>query len=57
MKSRREDCRALLSELLEKYTMEQIAVKVGVTASTIYYWKTGRAVPMLAVKVLKGLLK
>ena len=54
MVSRREDCSKIIQDLLEDYALEEIAVKLGVSASTVHYWSKGsRKPPMLAVKALR----
>jgi transposase-like protein len=56
MVSRREDVSKIVQEMLEDYSIEEIAVKIGVSASTIHYWSKGtRKPPMLAVKALRKL--
>ena len=56
MVSRREDVSKIVQDMLEDYSTEEIAVKIGVSASTIHYWSKGtRKPPMLAVKALRKL--
>lgn len=56
-KSRREDCSEVIQSLLESYSMEELAIKCGVTAGTIHGWSKGRRKPpMLAVRLLKSML-
>ena len=53
MVNRREDCSKLLNKLCKEYTLEEIAVKCGVCASSVWKWREGRNVPMLAAKKLR----
>ncbi len=34
-----------LRELLKKYRVEELAVKLGVSSSTVFKWKSGRVKP------------
>lgn len=37
-----------LKELLKKYRVEELAVKLGVSASTVFKWKAGKGISRLA---------
>ena len=44
---KREDVTKEINKLLFKYTIEDIAVKCGVCANTVYKWSKGRSCPMV----------
>lgn len=46
-----------IEKLLKKYTAEELAVEIGVRASTIYFWKSGKHKPSkLALEKIKSLV-
>ena len=55
---RRKDAVELLKRLLQEYPIEEIAFRLGVSASTVYYWSRGVTKPSyLAYKEMERLMR
>lgn len=47
----------ILNKLLKRFTVEELATKIGVRTSTIYFWKSGKHKPSkLALEKLEKLV-
>jgi len=47
-----------IKSLLKKYTLEELAVKIGVSSSSIFKWKSGKVNPSrLAIAKIESITK
>ena len=53
--TRRSDCSKLIQDLMERYSLEELAIKCGVTANSVYKWSKGRQVSKPVANILKRL--